>query len=226
MLRLCWLCALVLPAAHAYGRPPLLRGIQPLRWFSDALASVLLYPDPQVGEDVAIRPSPGKGRGLFAMRRYEAGEFICRYTGLLRSKDEFMRGFLAGETSGDYLYLLGGSDMYVDADDPEQSSVARFINHSLRRQNCAAADICLPVAVAGGSAVSGLIVGALITHASGRAAGQRCRCLLSALPQRRAGRSATDKHKQNRCPSMAEQLSLERRAACRRVQPAGDPSRL
>eukprot|EP00966_Prymnesium_polylepis_P058394 1352132-Prymnesium_polylepis.2 len=61
-----------------------------------------------------------------------------------------MRGFLAGETSGDYLYLLGGSDMYVDADDPEQSSVARFINHSLRRQNCAAADICLPVAVAGG----------------------------------------------------------------------------
>eukprot|EP00966_Prymnesium_polylepis_P217177 5026188-Prymnesium_polylepis.1 len=56
MLRLCWLCALVLPAAHAYGRPPLLRGIQPLRWFSDALASVLLYPDPQVGEDVAIRP--------------------------------------------------------------------------------------------------------------------------------------------------------------------------
>lgn len=153
----------------AYGRPALLRGIQPLRAASDALASLILKPELQLGRDFELRPSPRKGqvrplsclgckmfrdviirtpvfdlsKGLFTLRRFERGEFIGRYTGLLRSRKEFMAGFQTGETSGDYLFLLGGSDIYIDADDPTQSNIARYINHSVLRKNCEARDLCL-----------------------------------------------------------------------------------
>mmetsp|Transcript_17478 Transcript_17478/g.43945 ORF Transcript_17478/g.43945 Transcript_17478/m.43945 type:complete len:149 (-) Transcript_17478:305-751(-) len=83
------------------------------------------------------------GQGLFAMRSFEKGEFISRYTGLLRSSEEFLASFKAGQTSGDYIFLLGGSRIYIDADDPTQSSVARYINHSVRKKNCVARDVCI-----------------------------------------------------------------------------------
>lgn len=85
------------------------------------------------------------------MRRFEQGEFIGRYTGILRSTNEFMTGYASGQTSGDYLFLLGGSNMYIDADDPEQSSAMRYINHSVLRQNCVAQDICVNINFFGSS---------------------------------------------------------------------------
>mmetsp|Transcript_17478 Transcript_17478/g.43944 ORF Transcript_17478/g.43944 Transcript_17478/m.43944 type:complete len:158 (-) Transcript_17478:513-986(-) len=50
------------PATAAYGRPAVLQCIQPLRWASDAFASILLKPELVVGVDLAVLPSPGRGQ--------------------------------------------------------------------------------------------------------------------------------------------------------------------
>ena len=112
------LCSLQrLNPTSAYGRPAILRGLQPARWVANQLSNVLLPPDGQLGVDMEIRQSPGKGQGLFALRRFEEGEFIGRYTGLFRSQEEFWAGFEAGDTSGDYIFLLANSNIYIDADE-------------------------------------------------------------------------------------------------------------
>lgn len=79
------------------------------------------------------------------MRPFDEGEFIVRYTGILCSIEEFNAGFKAGQTSGDYIFLIGDSNLLIDAEDPEQSSAARYINHSVRRANCALRDVCTSV---------------------------------------------------------------------------------
>ncbi|KAL3912956.1 MAG: hypothetical protein SGPRY_008155, partial [Prymnesium sp.] len=124
------LAVLFAPVVVPYSRPPALRAVQPLRWASDACARALLKPGPLLGRDLQVRPSPGRGQGLFALRPFDEGEFIVRYTGILCSIEEFNAGFKAGQTSGDYIFLIGDSNLLIDAEDPEQSSAARYINHS------------------------------------------------------------------------------------------------
>lgn len=88
------------------------------------------------GRDVEVRPSPGKGLGVFAARPIAAGTLITRGTGTLRSSSEQAVLTDAFATSGLYAWSLGPS-WVVDADDEARSGWARYINHSVRRQNCA-----------------------------------------------------------------------------------------
>jgi len=133
---------------NPYRRPPFL---QPARVASDlAYASFLLYlesegmPMPKVGVDVEVRESGTRGNGLFALRDFEEGEMVARYSGTRAKYSEFMAAWEAGLTSGDYLapsYASGdesdeGDDVqYVDATDPSTSAVGRYANHNVRKQN-------------------------------------------------------------------------------------------
>tara|TARA_B110001452_G_scaffold193110_1_gene163077 strand:- start:167 stop:679 length:513 start_codon:yes stop_codon:yes gene_type:complete len=89
----------------------------------------------RLGEDVEVRPSPGKGLGVFALRDIADEAVVARYSGRLYSRAAFDAAGAAGETSGDYaLELMPG--WIIDGEDSERSSWARYINHSLRRRNC------------------------------------------------------------------------------------------
>lgn len=83
-------------------------------------------------DDVAIQEAPGKGEGLFARRRIRKGEFVMDYLG------EVMNNDAVNERYGDLIearYLLGLrgplglEETWVDADDPAQSNLGRYINH-------------------------------------------------------------------------------------------------
>lgn len=115
--------------------------LQPRRLLIDALAFVLLQsrvgPGLQLGYDVDIRPSPGRGSGAFALRDIPAGAFVGRYTGAMYSTREYARLAAAGRVTGAYAFGAGG-DWLVDAEDEASSSWPRFINHSRRRPNLVA----------------------------------------------------------------------------------------
>lgn len=96
---------------------------------------------------VAIRPSPGKGLGAFSTRDRGAGELVGDYAGeIMSAREKDARYLSLGErtaaddawlasrrargvgTSGDY--ILGvGSDIFVDAEDPQHSNWCRYLNH-------------------------------------------------------------------------------------------------
>ena len=83
-----------------------------------------------------VRPSAGKGLGVFALRRIPAGTLVERYEGVFRTCDdqtEVTESFLS---SGKYSWTLAEGEWCVDADDPNKSGWARYINHSVRRENC------------------------------------------------------------------------------------------
>ena len=121
--------------------PPARAPIQPTRLLIDALAFVLLQsrvgPGLQLGYDVDIRPSPGRGSGAFALRDIPAGAFVGRYAGAMYSTREYARLKAAEQVSGAYAFGAGG-DWLVDAEDASSSSWHRFINHSRRRPNLVA----------------------------------------------------------------------------------------
>lgn len=115
--------------------------------------SVRLTPDIDedgVNEEIGIRigPSPGKGFGAFALRRFEAGSIVGDYCGEAISQREINARYEKTEplkiddhlwvisrqqrsipTTGDYLYRVE-NDLFIDAEDPDVSSWARFINHA------------------------------------------------------------------------------------------------
>ena len=61
----------------------------------------------QLGVDVAVKPSEGRGQGVFALRRIEPGTLIGRYEGRLLSDEQYNAVVRAGATSGDYAFTLG-----------------------------------------------------------------------------------------------------------------------
>jgi hypothetical protein len=89
----------------------------------------------QLGKDIELRPSFGKGMGVFALRNIPVETVLSRYSGQLYSVAEFEQALLADETTGDYAFqVIPG--WVVDGEDPERSSWSRYVNHSMRRQNC------------------------------------------------------------------------------------------
>ena len=123
--------------------------IEPLRWVTDTIAAVYdgPYDTVQLGADVELRDSPGKGRGVYALRRIEPLEIIGRYTGTLRTVAEFEAAVSAGENSGDYMFLIEGTPWLIDGEDPARAGWPRYINHSVRKQNVEALVLEVPVDV-------------------------------------------------------------------------------
>lgn len=81
--------------------------------------------------------------GLFALRDFEEGEIVARYSGVRASYSTFMQAWESGLTSGDYLCESaigdGDDELYVDGSAAECSALGRYVNHSVRRKN---ADLC------------------------------------------------------------------------------------
>ena len=97
-------------------RPSLLRSLQ--RGLVDLASDVMLAeaaegaPIAALGVDIAVKPSWGKGQGLFALRDFAEGEFVCQYSGAIKSEKEFEEDYFSGRTSGDYVYLLEESEFF------------------------------------------------------------------------------------------------------------------
>ena len=70
---------------------------------------------------------PGAGYGLFANQRFKKGERITTYTGEII--DEATKQQRYPRNDGEYVMYVK-HNMYIDAVDPEKSSVARYINSS------------------------------------------------------------------------------------------------
>eukprot|EP00966_Prymnesium_polylepis_P073007 1695182-Prymnesium_polylepis.1 len=130
-------------------RPAMLRGIDPLRWVTDVLAVLEPKDRPYglmtLGVDVELRPSAGKGMGVFARRSIGEEEVVGRYTGRLLRTGEFQDAVDAGENSGDYSFDIPLTDFVIDADDAENSGWPRYINHSVRRQNVETLVLQIPI---------------------------------------------------------------------------------
>ncbi len=88
---------------------------------------------------------PGKGRGVFAIKRFLKGEHVCDYEGELLvgiEGDARACAYDANTRDGDvctagcYMFWFrhNGKDMCIDAG-VEDGSLGRLINHSKRNQN-------------------------------------------------------------------------------------------
>ena len=93
-----------------------------------------------VGRDVEIREAGrGKGLGVFATRPIPAGTLVERYGGDYGMVEEFK----AAGSSGKYAWQVADG-WTIDAEDPKRSNWARYINHSVGRENCLAVPTDLP----------------------------------------------------------------------------------
>jgi uncharacterized protein len=76
----------------------------------------------QLGVDFEIRESgPGKGKGLYALRDFEFGEYLLDYTG------KKIPTKVADEMTTRYLFELNAK-WTIDGED--ESNIARYINHA------------------------------------------------------------------------------------------------
>ena len=128
--------ALLVGLARGYLRPGPLRSFEPVRWLTDRAVDPALGPPLALGEDVALAPSRGKGTGVFARRALGAGEFVARYTGIIRTEEDVRFALREGLTSGLYSFRLD-CGLFIDAEFPDRSGWARYINHSRGpKRNC------------------------------------------------------------------------------------------
>ncbi|GMR48357.1 hypothetical protein PMAYCL1PPCAC_18552, partial [Pristionchus mayeri] len=99
-----------------------------------------------VKRKVEIRPSEGKGMGLFAVERIQRGEFVCEYAGEMVSKEEVERRKEEEGLSRQHNYVLTVKEHCADStlhtwfiDPSRKGNIGRFCNHSC--------DPCLGVVV-------------------------------------------------------------------------------
>merc|ERR1719217_392749 len=135
------LCVFALPAAFVV---PDAKSLLP-RLAVDALWSVRRLSGVQeaplvLGRDVEVRESPGKGKGVFALRDLPEGCLLSRYEGVVITQSEYDRRVEEEHTSGDYALELT-TGWIVDGEDPARSNWVRFINHNVRKQNCFAQEV-------------------------------------------------------------------------------------
>merc|ERR1711964_5126 len=74
-------------------------------WAARRLAGLQKKPL-ELGVDVEVRASPGKGKGVYALRDLPAETCLSRYTGAVHADSTFDRIMEAGKTSGDYALQL------------------------------------------------------------------------------------------------------------------------
>ncbi|GMS96017.1 hypothetical protein PENTCL1PPCAC_18192 [Pristionchus entomophagus] len=86
---------------------------------------------------VEIRPSEGKGMGLFAVENIGRGEFVCEYAGEMISKEEVERRKAEEGGSRQHNYVLtvkehcAGDTVHTWFIDPSRKgNIGRFCNHS------------------------------------------------------------------------------------------------
>lgn len=76
-----------------------------------------------------IKPTKGRGFGLFAVDRIPASEFIIEYVGEIIEQREFYQRFNTIEkTQTNFYFMSLDKEVYIDAG--EYGNEARFINHS------------------------------------------------------------------------------------------------
>ena len=85
----------------------------------------------QLGRDVEIRESPGRGMGLFAIKQIRQGKCVKRYTGKLFTREQHQRRCDDGRTLGNYAFMLG-ENRVIDGECESSSSYVRYVNHSTR----------------------------------------------------------------------------------------------
>lgn len=91
-------------------------------------------------EDLEIRQIEHKGRGIFATRSFEKGEFVCEYAGEIISYQlakEREQKYARDETIGCYMYFFEHkSKSYCIDATAETSRLGRLLNHSKLGGNC------------------------------------------------------------------------------------------
>lgn len=126
--------------------------------FAEASRSVQGLPTPgRLGYDIEIRDAGRRGRGLFALRDYYAGEMVTRYTGIIASIKEYREAYYSGLTTGDYMALANeDGSLVVDSERSDEAGPGRYVNHSKRGANCRIARLPMPT-VAGMDVTPGLL---------------------------------------------------------------------
>ena len=87
-----------------------------------------------VGKDVEIREND-MGKGLYALTDLPAFMIVARYRGVLVDADDYAKD----TSSGAYAMGLANGKV-IDGEVPWRSNFVRYINHSKRKENCAAYD--------------------------------------------------------------------------------------
>ena len=107
--------------------------IDPLRFAYELSTQLALLGEPcvELGKDVILADSPGRGKGVFAARPIEEGTLLTPYFGPIKHFEDIIDA-----ENNCYMFDLGTGGYVVDGSDPERSSWGRYFNHSRRRQNC------------------------------------------------------------------------------------------
>ena len=107
--------------------------IEPLRFAYELSTQLALSGEPcvELGKDVVLADSPGRGKGVFAVRSIEEGTLLTPYFGPIKHFEDIPEA-----ENNCYMFDLGNGGYVVDGSDPERSSWGRYFNHSRRRQNC------------------------------------------------------------------------------------------
>lgn len=105
---------------------------------SRSIPPLIFSPPLQINVDVDVRPSNGRGQGLFALRSIRKGTYIFDYLGeSLGGQEELDEKYGTGSRidSSTTAYLLelngplGLKPTFVDAAEPALSNEARYMNH-------------------------------------------------------------------------------------------------
>ena len=76
------------------------------------------------GVDVEVRATERRGNGLFALRDFEPGELVVRYSGRIAKMEEFQEAYDAGLTDGTYIANANtDGSVIVDAEDAATSGL-------------------------------------------------------------------------------------------------------
>lgn len=96
-----------------------------------------LPPYGTLGIDIEIKDAGRRGKGLFALRDFDRGQIVGRYSGVVASIAEFREARNAGLTTGDYLARAAPiGSIVIDSERSDGNGPGRYVNHSKLWVNC------------------------------------------------------------------------------------------